>query len=80
MIEALTHPTASEYLRSSSLAFIEASLGNLDRAFDWLERACAERDMPLLFARVDPQFDALRTHSRWSALELRVEGTRSGRV
>ena len=69
VLDALKRRGASEYVRPSSLALIEASLGHEDLAFQWLERARAERDMPLLFLAMDPQFDMLRKTDRWRELD-----------
>jgi hypothetical protein len=44
-------------------------LGHEDLAFQWLERAPAERDMQLLFLGTDLQFDVLRKASRWPEFE-----------
>jgi Tfp pilus assembly protein PilF len=69
VLDALKQREASEYVRPSSLALIEASLGHEDLAFQWLEHARAERDMPLLFLKTDPQFDMLRKADRWRELD-----------
>jgi TolB-like protein/Tfp pilus assembly protein PilF len=69
VLDALKQREASEYVRPSSLALIEASLGHEDLAFQWLERARGERDMPLLFLETDPQFDMLRKADRWRELD-----------
>ena len=72
VLDALQLRDASEYVRPSALALIEASLGHEDLAFQWLERARAERDMPLLFLETDPQFDVLKKANRWRKLDPRA--------
>jgi adenylate cyclase len=49
--EIAAEPTASSYL----LATIYASLGEHDRALDWLGRAYADRDFQVVSLKVDPR-------------------------
>ena len=66
--EICTEPAASSYL----LATIYASLGEYDRALDWLDRACADRDFQLVSLKVDPAFDPLRSTTRFQELLTRT--------
>jgi len=61
-------PTASAYL----LATIHASLGEHERALDWLERAYADRDAQIVSLKVDPAFDPLRSTARFQQLFARL--------
>ena len=51
-----------------AIAFLHATLGNNDQAFEWLGRAQQARDPWLGYLRVDPRFDNLRTDSRFERL------------
>jgi TolB-like protein/Tfp pilus assembly protein PilF len=66
--EICAEPTASAYL----LATIYASLGEHDRAMDWLDRAYADRDFQLVSLKVDPAFDPLRSNTRFQNLLARI--------
>ena len=66
--EISAEPTASSYL----LATIYASLGEHDRALDWLGRAYADRDFQVVSLKVDPAFDPLRSTSRFQELLARI--------
>ena len=66
--EICAEPTASAYL----LATIYASLGEYDRALDWLDRAYADRDFQVVSLKVDPAFDPLRATTRFQELLARV--------
>jgi hypothetical protein len=50
-------------------------LGEKDRAFEWLERAYAERIWHLGFLAVDPMFDPLRSDRRYTELIRRMNLT-----
>lgn len=53
-------------------ATMYAALGERDRAFEWLERAYADRDPMLVSLNVDPAFDGLRADPRFADLLRRV--------
>jgi serine/threonine protein kinase/Tfp pilus assembly protein PilF len=54
------------------IAAAEARLGEKDRAFEWLERAFDERVGLLIYFKVHPMFDELRTDPRFEALAKRI--------
>ena len=54
------------------IAVIYVGLGEKDRAFEWLEKSFAERDEGLLYLRVDPVLDSLRSDPRFADLLRRV--------
>jgi hypothetical protein len=43
-------------------------LGQTDRAFEWLQKACDERAAALMNVKVDPALDSLRGDRRFAAL------------
>ncbi len=49
-----------------------AALGEADRAFEWLDRACRQRAGVLPFVNVDPMFDPLRDDPRFDDLLRRI--------
>jgi eukaryotic-like serine/threonine-protein kinase len=54
------------------IAAAEARLGDKDKAFAWLERAFEERVGLLIYLKVHPMFDELRTDPRFEALAGRI--------
>jgi adenylate cyclase len=62
----------SRHVPSSCYALIYSGLGETDTAFDWLEAAYEERDEAMIWLKVTPEFDALRTHERFENLLERV--------
>jgi eukaryotic-like serine/threonine-protein kinase len=63
---------ARVYVPALSVAFVSAALDKKDTAFEWLERAFDEQDCLLVWLRVDPRLDNLRTDTRFYDLVQRV--------
>ncbi len=59
------------------IALVYAGLGNKQQAFKWLEDAYAAHDVGLLYLRVDPCLDPLRSDPRFDDLVRRVGLTKS---
>jgi serine/threonine-protein kinase len=57
---------------SSCFALIHVGLGNHDQALDYMERACARRELPVASLKVHPAYDALRRMPRFQTLLRRV--------
>jgi TolB-like protein/DNA-binding winged helix-turn-helix (wHTH) protein/Tfp pilus assembly protein PilF len=55
------------YVSAYDIAAVQASLGDADRAFEWLDRALDERAQMRGLLGVDPSFDGLREDSRMTA-------------
>ena len=56
------------YVTPYGFAQVFAGLHEPDRALEWLERAYEQRDELLMFLKVDPTFDHLRSAPRFQAL------------
>ena len=54
------------------LASLWARVGNAERTAEWLERAWRERSMALVFLKVLPVYDGVRSHSRIAGLVRRM--------
>jgi len=64
------------YVPATSIAWIHLGLGELDDAFDWLDRAVDERDQFMMPIRSYGFFDPIRSHPRFLALlrKMRLDG------
>jgi TolB-like protein/tetratricopeptide (TPR) repeat protein len=54
------------------IALVYAGLGKKDEAFLWLEKSFAARDKGLIYLKIDPCLDPLRSDSRFQDLVRRV--------
>ena len=60
------------YIRSEYLAMGHAALGNMDKAFESLERAYQARSGGLIYLHVDPGYKPLREDPRYADLIARI--------
>ncbi|MBD0324791.1 MAG: hypothetical protein ICV68_00070 [Pyrinomonadaceae bacterium] len=60
------------YVSSYHIALIYCGLGELEKAFEWLEKTFLERDAWLIWMRVEPQLDPLRSDPRFANLLRRI--------
>ncbi len=64
--------TKKKYIRSYLFAKIHASLGEKDRAFEWLEKAYEEHDVSLAFMLSDETLVMLHTDQRFNRLLKKI--------
>jgi serine/threonine-protein kinase len=64
--------SSQRFVPATSIALIYAGLGESDCAFEWLDRACDRREIPLGFLKVYPSYDPLRSDPRFTTLLARV--------
>jgi TolB-like protein len=69
IIDDLTHMRGDKGIFAYELALIHAAFGELERAFQWLERAVAERSGWIAYLHVDPRLEPLHGDPRFKALE-----------
>ena len=62
----------SEYVLPILFVEAYASLGKTDEAFRWLEKANKERTWGMLFLRIWPFWDSLRSDTRFDDLVQRM--------
>jgi len=68
ILEELKQLSTGKYVPSLRIDHIYIGLGENDLALEWLERAYEERDATLLWLKVDPVYDSLRSDPRFKAL------------
>jgi adenylate cyclase len=77
IVAELTARRASEHFPASYVASIYSRLGDRENAFKWIRTAYNENDSSVLFVRVHPDYDGLRSDPQYSALlqELHLNAT-----
>jgi TolB-like protein/DNA-binding winged helix-turn-helix (wHTH) protein/lipoprotein NlpI len=61
-----------QYVSPFYAALIFAGLKENEKALDWLDQAYQDRSNPLIFLKVDPELDPLRTNPRFQDLQRRI--------
>jgi DNA-binding winged helix-turn-helix (wHTH) protein/tetratricopeptide (TPR) repeat protein len=62
----------AEYVPPTSVAGFAARVGDKEQAFEWLEKAYAERDEGLTRLKLDPRYKTLRDDPRYADLLRRI--------
>jgi tetratricopeptide (TPR) repeat protein len=72
VIAELQERSKRRYISPTIIAFVHAGLGEKERAFALLDEAYDRRDFILVFLKMDPFFDRLRSDPRFTKLVRRV--------
>jgi serine/threonine-protein kinase len=72
VIDELKGLSKQRYVSSYHVSLIYIELGEKDPAFEWLDKAYAERSDLLVYLKVDPRVDSLRSDVRFTDLVKRV--------
>jgi serine/threonine-protein kinase len=72
ILEDLLDTSKGRKSSSYDIAIIYAGLGEKEKAFEWLNKACDERDDFVAYLKADPRFDPLRADVRFDSLLQRV--------
>jgi TolB-like protein/DNA-binding winged helix-turn-helix (wHTH) protein/Flp pilus assembly protein TadD len=68
VLDELKELSSSKPVSSYEVATIYAGMGEMGKAFEWLENACRERDLEGLRINADPRLDPLRSEVKMSDL------------
>ena len=72
LLDQLQWQSRKQYVSPYYIATVFLGLGENDTAMDWLEKALADRSNGLVFLRVEPELDPLRSNPRFIALQHRL--------
>jgi tetratricopeptide (TPR) repeat protein len=72
VLDHLRERSKGEFVSGSNLATLEIGLGQTDEALESLARAAAQHSWLVVFWKVDPELDPLRSDPRFSALLTKV--------
>jgi TolB-like protein/Flp pilus assembly protein TadD len=68
LLDHLKNLATQKYVPAQPFALIYSGLGEDDLAFEWLDKAYEERSSLLIWLKVDPTFDKLRSNPRFGLL------------
>ncbi|MEE9162213.1 MAG: tetratricopeptide repeat protein, partial [Candidatus Neomarinimicrobiota bacterium] len=68
LLNELRAAAETQYVPAISMAAIHMGLGERDAVFKWLDKAYKERHHYLIFSKVEPMMDGLRSDPRFQAL------------
>jgi len=71
-LEQLKKLSKQKYVSPYLIAEIYAGLGEKDQALEWLEKACDEHATSVIFLKVEPSFDDLRSDPRFQEMVRRI--------
>ena len=72
ILRELLQQSARQYVSPYSIALVYVGLDQKDEAFQWLDKAYAERSVRLINIAVHPRFAGLRSDPRFKALVQRI--------
>jgi serine/threonine protein kinase/tetratricopeptide (TPR) repeat protein len=72
ILEELRERAKQTYVQPTWMALIHIGLGEKGQAFDWLQKAYEDRSAWLVYLKVDPFFDSVRSDPRFRDLMRRV--------
>ena len=72
ILSQLKELSARRYVSPYSIAMIYAGLGDKEQTLAWLERAYQQRVHNMIFLKVEPELDGLRSDARFGALIQKV--------
>lgn len=76
LLRRLEETSRERHVSPYWLGLVHAALGNRGAAFEWLERGVDQREVWMIWLKVEPRFDVLRSDTRFDEL-LRRMGLRS---
>jgi hypothetical protein len=68
----LVELTKKKFICPYEIATTYLGLGQVDEAFQWLEKGYEQRSVCMIFLKVDPRLDSLRNDPRFAALMGKV--------
>jgi len=72
ILNRLEAESRQHYVRSEYLAMGHAALGDMDKAFESLERAYQARSAGLIYLHLDPGYESLRGDARYAEMVNRI--------
>lgn len=72
ILDHLKQRSKKEYVPAFGIALIYLAIGERDHALDWLDKAYEDRSGGLIYLKVDPMLNSLRSDPRFKRLEGQI--------
>jgi tetratricopeptide (TPR) repeat protein len=72
ILDQLLGQSKKQYVSPFYISIVYAGLHENEKAMDWLEKAYEDRSNAIIFLKVDPDFDDLRSNPRFQVLLNRL--------
>jgi adenylate cyclase len=72
ILAQMLEQSKKRYVSPFYVSVVYAGLHENEKAMDWLEKAYEDRSNAIIFLKVDPDFDGLRSNPRFQALLRRL--------
>jgi tetratricopeptide (TPR) repeat protein len=72
LLADLITESKKQYVSPYYFAVVYVGLGKPEEAIDWLEKAFADRSNGLVFLKVEPELDDLRSNPRFVVLQQKL--------
>ena len=72
LLQQLTAQSRQQYVSPFYVAVVYIALGKTETAMDWMEKAFADHSNGLVFLKVEPELDPLRSNPRFIALQHKL--------
>ena len=72
LLNQLMEQSKKQYVAPFYVALVYAGLGENENAIDWLGKAYEDRSNGLVFIKVDPQLDTLRSNPRFKEIQSKM--------
>ena len=72
LLQQLMAQSRKQYVSPFYVAVVYIALGKTEMAMDWMEKAFADHSNGLVFLKVEPELDPLRSNPRFIALQKRL--------
>ena len=71
-LDSLHQMSSKKYVTPYGVALVYAGLGETDKVFEYLEKAYDDRSNWLIWLKLDPRWDSVRSDKRFTELVRRV--------
>jgi Tfp pilus assembly protein PilF len=72
LLNQLMELSKKQYVAPFYIALVYAGLGENDNAIRWLEKAYEDHSNGLVFIKVDPELDTLRSNPRFKEIQSKM--------